>query len=527
MMFTYLSLILILIFLLNYTISYNKLIHNNKRFYNNNNNNNNIQNNNDNNNQQKFNNINIKISNKYTTKLYSLRDLEAKASDESISPAVFDEDLYGILGVLPNATREELRDSYWKIAALNHPDRNSSEEAIQVFRNASRAYQILGKNEKTRQLYDNQYKAQMYFNVLEEVGTEVMVPLARDVAMPLINMTVKSIGSFAIPFFRDAFESSSAVLQAAFNKNDNIYDDDNDDDNLNIYDVVTRASAALEKKTYQQKLRRSKEQLESCSKQLNDSMTQLQKAKKEDDDMLEQLRKLEVDEITYVSKASQSDSVLTIAVTNFNSASKTEAIAENEFKKKAGKFIELRNRKQEIDYELTSVLANVKRLEVELAAAKAKVESLQIEQLSVAVGVEREAKSNSRYEEDYQQALMFKVERQKEVEQAQEERDKYVTAATKLADMKAEIYNNLNRQNDFKAILEKKVTQLTQKKTVLEKVQAEIIDDWNKKKESLLEESIKKSKRESDLENKINAMEAKVNEMKRQIEEEKKNLKEK
>lgn len=516
MLLPYISLLLILIFLLNYTISYDiyKKISLYKRYIQNSYNLN-----------KKGNNINI-VNNK-NTKLFSLRDLEAKPSDESISPAVFEEDLYGVLGVKPNATRGELRDSYWKIAALNHPDRNSSEEAIQIFRNASRAYQILGKNEKTRQLYDNQYKAQMYFNVLEEVGTEVMVPLARDVAMPLINMTVNSIGSFAIPFFRDAFESSSAVFQAAFNKNDKNYDDDeDDDDSLNIYDVVTRASAALEKKAYQKKLRLNREQLESVSKQLSDSTIQLEKAIKEDDEMLDQLRKLEVDEITYISKASQADSALTIATTNFNSASKTEALAELEFKEKASKFIELRNRKQEIDYELTSVVADVKRLEAELVVAKAKVENLQIEQLSVAVGVEREAKSNSRYEEDYQQALMFKTEREKEVEQAQVERDEYLTATTKISNMKTEIYNNMNRQKDFKAILEKKVTQLTQKKTVLEKVQNDIIDQWNQKKLSLLEESVVKSTRESDLEDKINAMEKKVIEMRRQIEEEKKKIEE-
>ena len=453
-----------------------------------------------------------------TTKLNSLRDLEATPAGESIAPAVFEEDLYGILCVSQNATREELRDSYWKIAALNHPDRNSSEEATQIFRNASRAYQILGKNEKTRQLYDNQYKAKMYLNVVEEVGAEVLVPLARDVAMPLINMTVKSIGSFAIPFFRDAFEQSSAALQAAFTKNN--LDNDDDDDGLNLYDAVTRASAALEKKGYQQKLRRSNEQIDSCAKQLNDAITELEKTNLKDGEIVEDLRKLEVDEISYISKASQAESALTIAVTNFNSANEKAMVAEKEYKKRAGTVVDLRNRQQAIDYELTSSVTEVKRLEEALASAKAKVQILQVEQISVAVDADRESKLISRYEEDYKQASMFKQERELELTEAQTMRDKYVDEATNAGNTRSDANATINRNKEFKAVLEKKVAQLTLKKSTLEKVKNDVINEWNDKRRVLLEESVKKTSRESELEDKINAMEKKVNEMKKQIEKE-------
>jgi hypothetical protein len=285
-----------------------------------------------------------------------------------------------------------------------------------------------------------------------------------------------------------------------------------------LYDAVTRASAALEKKAYQQKLRRSNEQIDSCEKQLNDAITELEKTNLKDGEIVEDLRKLEVDEISYISKASQAESALTIAVTNFNSANEKAMVAEKEYKKRAGTVIDLRNRQQAIDYELTSSVTEVKRLEEALAAAKAKVQILQVEQISVAVDADRESKLISRYEEDYKQASMFKQEREQELTEAQTMRDKYVDEATNAGNMRSDANATINRNKEFKAVLEKKVAQLTLKKSTLEKVQNDVINDWFQKKAVLLEESVKKTNRESELEDKINAMEKKVNEMKKQIE---------
>lgn len=49
----------------------------------------------------------------------------AKDTSERIEPAVYVEDLYGVLGVFPNASREELKEAYWAISFKNHPDRNN------------------------------------------------------------------------------------------------------------------------------------------------------------------------------------------------------------------------------------------------------------------------------------------------------------------------------------------------------------------------------------------------------------------
>jgi hypothetical protein len=53
---------------------------------------------------------------------------------------------------------------------------------------------VLGRDEKLRRAYDRSIKSRQYFDVIEEVGSEVIMPLAFDVAVPLINMTARAIG---------------------------------------------------------------------------------------------------------------------------------------------------------------------------------------------------------------------------------------------------------------------------------------------------------------------------------------------
>jgi DnaJ-domain-containing protein 1 len=62
---------------------------------------------------------------------YAIRDNRIKqaenvqATDEIIEPAVYVDDLYGALGVAPNASKQELKEAYWALSFRNHPDRNN------------------------------------------------------------------------------------------------------------------------------------------------------------------------------------------------------------------------------------------------------------------------------------------------------------------------------------------------------------------------------------------------------------------
>jgi len=133
-------------------------------------------------------------------------------------------------------------------------------------------------------------KTKVFVDLLEEVGTEIMMPLAMEVAVPLINLTVKSIGSFAMPYLRDAYEQSVAIFQAAFDNDKNEQkitideeNEDNEDDfGLDYFSKATKnAIAARDLIGTEQKIRRLTEQLDKIasdkikvSKQIEEAMIQ-------------------------------------------------------------------------------------------------------------------------------------------------------------------------------------------------------------------------------------------------------------
>ncbi|MBU1130052.1 DnaJ domain-containing protein [Patescibacteria group bacterium] len=62
-------------------------------------------------------------------------------------------DFYEILGVSKNASKEEIKSAYRKLALKNHPDRNKESDAEEKFKEINEAYEILNNSEK-KSAYD-------------------------------------------------------------------------------------------------------------------------------------------------------------------------------------------------------------------------------------------------------------------------------------------------------------------------------------------------------------------------------------
>lgn len=61
---------------------------------------------------------------------------------------------YDSLGISSNSTQNEIKNAYYKLSMVYHPDKNQGNaEYAQKFRAISEAYEILG-NVKSRKLYD-------------------------------------------------------------------------------------------------------------------------------------------------------------------------------------------------------------------------------------------------------------------------------------------------------------------------------------------------------------------------------------
>lgn len=64
-----------------------------------------------------------------------------------------EKDFYQILGVSKNASSDEIKKAYRKLALQYHPDRNKGKDATEKFKEVTKAYEVLSDSQK-KQTYD-------------------------------------------------------------------------------------------------------------------------------------------------------------------------------------------------------------------------------------------------------------------------------------------------------------------------------------------------------------------------------------
>lgn len=77
-------------------------------------------------------------------------------------------DLYAVLGILPGATHDEIKQAYVRLAKAHHPDKNRSPGATERMAEINLAYETLRDGERRRE-YDRQNaKADLVEEVVEQ-----------------------------------------------------------------------------------------------------------------------------------------------------------------------------------------------------------------------------------------------------------------------------------------------------------------------------------------------------------------------
>lgn len=105
------------------------------------------------------------------------------------------DNFYSVLGVSENATQEEIKKAYRKLAVEHHPDKGGSEEE---FKRISQAYDTLNDDNKRRQ-YDSQKNNPFGggFNPFEDLfGQAFYTQRKRAVPDKVIDMTIGAVDSF-------------------------------------------------------------------------------------------------------------------------------------------------------------------------------------------------------------------------------------------------------------------------------------------------------------------------------------------
>ena len=117
----------------------------------------------------------------------------------------YEKDYYQILGVKRNATPEEIKQAYRRLAIFNHPDKNQTRQAAAQMQEINEAYSVLGDKRKRarydfeRENYAATFEKTLSPNDIDTIATKNLQQIYTEEEIPYAEYVVVSI--LWIPIF--------------------------------------------------------------------------------------------------------------------------------------------------------------------------------------------------------------------------------------------------------------------------------------------------------------------------------------
>ena len=388
---------------------------------------------------------------------FRLYGTNANPTTEIIEPAKFNKDLYAVLGVSRKASKEEIRAAYMSIVNANHPDRNSSSEALEVFRNATYAYKVLVKDDKALLL-----SAESFVNSIGEVGEDVFMPLATEVALPLLNLTVRGIGGVAKPLVQDIGDITKAVVGAALENSASV------DGNGKAAGTLSRIFNAYKQTSVRQNVNRLNQNLDRTQRRMADALNELQKANEVNVELRSAVNAL-------FDSIQEKNSTTSVTLKKFlrdkeeyEEMKRQLSLIQFDLKEKETKSLEATRKVEVIDISIVASSTKIKELEDALEMERKML--FEYKSKKSAFDIAARNCQNDEFSVKKQCDEVIKIVDRCLSTLEESKRAHSDAAAVLNDDMKslAKAQEETSRQTEFISIIERKLRQLQEKKNVLQ-----------------------------------------------------------
>mmetsp|Transcript_11073 Transcript_11073/g.11090 ORF Transcript_11073/g.11090 Transcript_11073/m.11090 type:complete len:345 (+) Transcript_11073:1-1035(+) len=277
-----------------------------------------------------------------------------------------------------------------------------------------------------------------------------------DVAVPIINLTFHSVRSFAFPYIRDAFEQSSAILNAAVG--------DTHDKGTDSIDYVTQTAQkvvrAREDVSAKQLVRRLKDRIEKTQSEILKNTKRLESARAKENETI--TMKLQQENISSAlqNKLNSAQRAVAQFTKAYVDMRDEEITASSEYKTKSIRLNSLLNKSEELTFSLQRERAEVERLKALLTAAEGRVTVLSSELDITTAEILPEKKRALELLDKYKLKMTTRDILYNKLKNSEKSRSEIKIESDNITTALTEINEKVIRQQEYVMILDKRLTEL-------------------------------------------------------------------